>query len=375
MKRSARRILFALLLVCLYVLWHPDPTREELLVEAAWAVRPDSATASGFDDVSGAVLPIRVAEAFAYVDERGRVASTGRVAHDVALAADAFVNYGRLPAQLVVQDPAGEFTASLPLSGYPLFAHGRLFVVSAGGGRLSEWTRDGALLWNAELVAPLTAIAASPGMVGLGLVSGGPMVLDAAGDPIELQRPSVAVEPVVYAVAVSDDPDRFAVTSGAHAQAAEPDEALPATVTLYELDGDRGVPVVRRSIARTGAATPIVRLFDEGRTLAYTSRADLPRLVMLDVGSGDDARVDLRYPAEDAVELDAHGLKAVLSVGTRRDPARGFARPAELALASSAGTVPVRTGWASDAAALDVHGDLLTIRVDDRVLGVRLEVR
>lgn len=375
MKRSARRVLFALLLVCIYILWHPEPTREELVVEPAWAVRPQFAEPRGFDGVDGALFPVRVDTTFAYVDRDGRVASTGRVAHAVALADDAFVNYTRLPAQLVVQSPAGEFLASLPLSGYPLFAGERLFIVSAGGGALSEWTLEGAERWRIELAGPLTAIAASPSHTGLGFAAGGPLVLDESGEPIELQRPSVAVEPVVYAVDVSEEPHRFAVTSGAPGREAGPDDAQPATVTLYELADGRGVPVVRKSIARTGEAAPLVRLFDGGRTLAYTTWVGQPQLVMLDVASGDDARVDLRYPAAAAVELASPELKAVLTTSMRRDPARGFARPAELAIASSSGSVPVRTAWASDASEVAVHGDVVMLRVDDRVLGVRVGVR
>lgn len=375
MKLTVRRILFALLLVCVYILWHPEPTREELVVDAVWAIRPEFARVDGPDPAADAVLPIRVADTFAYVDPSGRVVSTGRVAHDVALAGDAFVNYGRLPGQLVVQSPAGEFLASLPLSGHPLFEHGRLFVVSSGGGTLSEWTRDGAERWRIELAAPLTAIAASAGLTGLGLAAGGPVALDDAGEPIDLQRVSVAVEPTVYAVDVSDEPDRFAAITGARAQARDRQDALPATVTLYELAQGRGVPVVRRSIGRTGGAAPVVRLFDAGQTLAYTTWTDAPEFVVLDVGSGDESRIELRYPAVDAVEMGSPRLTAVLTVGTRRDPARGFARPAELVLVSSAGSVPVRAGWASDATSIAVHADLLTVHVDDRVLGVRLGVR
>ncbi|MFW5742638.1 MAG: hypothetical protein ACOCW3_02175 [Spirochaetota bacterium] len=375
MKLPARRILFALLLVCIYILWHPEPTREELVVDAVWAIRPESAQVDGPDPVADAVFPIRVADSFAYVDANGRVVSTGRVAHDVALAADAFVNYGRLPGQLVVQSPAGEFLASVPLSGYPVFEHDRLFVLSSGGGTLSEWTRSGAERWRIELAAPLTAIAASAGPTGLGLAAGGPVVLDEAGEPIDLQRVSAAVEPTVYAVDVSDDPDRFAVIAGARAEAPDGQDALPATVTLYELAEGRGVPVVRRSIARTGGSAPVVRLFDAGQTLAYTTWSDAPEFVVLDVDSGDESRIELRHPAVDAVETGSPRLTAVLTVGARRDAARGFARTAELVLASPAGSVPVRAEWASDATAIAVHADLLTVRVDDRVLGVRLGVR
>lgn len=375
MRRSVRRIFFALLLVCIYILWHPEPTRKELVVDTVWTVRPDFAEADGLDAATGAILPIRVDGTFAYVDASGRVVTTGRVAHDVALADDAFVNYGRLPSQLVVQSPSGEYLSSLPVSGYPFFDHDRLFVVSSGGGTLSEWTRGGTERWRVELAAPLTAIAASRGYAGLGLAAGGPMVFDDAGEPIELQRASVTIEPMVYAVGVSDDPGRFAVISGARAEAVEAEDALPATVTLYELADRRGVPVVRKSIARTGEAAPIVRLFDDGQMLAYTTWADEPRFVMLDVASGDEFRVELRYPAVDALEVDSPRLKAVLSVSTRRDPSRGFARPTELALASSTGIVPIRAGWASDVSAVDVHADLLTVRIDDRVLGVRLGVR
>ncbi|MFW5689844.1 MAG: hypothetical protein ACOC1U_09750, partial [Spirochaetota bacterium] len=38
MKRFPRRLLFTLLLVLAYVLWHPAPTRRELTIRPAWAI-------------------------------------------------------------------------------------------------------------------------------------------------------------------------------------------------------------------------------------------------------------------------------------------------------------------------------------------------
>mgnify|MGYP006309739635 CR=1 FL=1 len=68
MKRSVRRILLALLLVCVYLLWHPEPTRQELVVDAAWALRPQGTDARGIDAGSASLFPVRVDATFAYGD-------------------------------------------------------------------------------------------------------------------------------------------------------------------------------------------------------------------------------------------------------------------------------------------------------------------
>lgn len=396
MKRSIRRLLLALLIVILAILWQPEPTGPELVVQALWALDPLVSEATHAADPGGAtpsegsqpLLPVEADSMFVYADAAGQVRYRGRVSHRVALSESAFISYARLPGQLVVQDARGDFLSSIPRSGYPAFLADRLFVVSSGGGSLSEWTVAGSLLWQTELAAPLTVIDASATLAGIGLAAGGPLVLGADGEAYTLQRPAATIEPVVLAVAVSDEPARFAVVSGSadRGASAVPGGADPmATVTLYELSSGAGVPVLRRRITTDGESAPLVRLLDDGRVLLFSSgrgdrasadlpETDPPRIVAYEVETGDEASVSLRYPAVHAIDTVPADLKAILTVGMRRDPTRGFARPAELVLASRGGVVPVRASWAADVSRLSGYGDRIALTVDGRVLALRMTV-
>ncbi|MFW6356402.1 MAG: hypothetical protein ACOC2Y_06745 [Spirochaetota bacterium] len=373
MKRFPRRLLVALLLVCIYVVWHPDPTGTELTVRPAWAVSPASAELSVVDGGS-ARLPVVLDSVFGYLDADGRLVYRGRVAHRVALSSHSFINYSRTPAQLIVQDSSGEFRSSIPLAGYPVFVEGRLFVVSDGGGAVSEWSRDGRRLWGIELPSPLSAIDASPEYAALGLVAGGALVVGRNGERIEMQRPSAVAQPLVQSVALSGDPPRFAVISAQPRPRETHRAGLAATVTVYDLTSGSGTPVVRRSIAADGAGDPLVALLNGGRTLAYSTAFDSPALVGLDIETGDEFRVPLAYPAADSAELGEPDLTALLATSRTRDPARAFARPSELVFVSDDGLVPIRISWAADATAMRRFGSRIVVRADDRLLGFGLGV-
>lgn len=412
MKRYARRTLLALLLIIIYMLWHPDPTRKELQVDALWALHlpravaaaaaaDDAATATGSDaagaqradsDGSGApradsdgvttgsgstgLLPVSTDDVFAYLDGRGHVAHHGRVAHRVALSRSGFINHGRTPGQLIVQAPDGSFRASIPIAGYPVFERDRIFVVSAAGGTLSEWTMDGERRWQMDLPAPLVALSAGSDRVGLGMLAGDPLLLDGTGALVELQRAAVARNPLALDVDLSDRVPRFAtMTSAGRDQNIERSGA--ALVTLYDLSGDVAVPIVRRTIERSTAAPPVVRLLDGGEVLLYsavgrqseTQPAPSGHMaVALEVESGADSVIPLDYPLREVEELDSPVFRVALSVSPQRDPSRGFARPAALVLFSRGAAVPLRSRWAADLSDLAVWDGVIVLRLDDRIL-------
>lgn len=362
MRRFARRLIPAVLLVMLYLVWQPLPIRPELVVEARWAIDP--AVEPVVPDPATDAIPVIGTDRFVYLNDEGAVTYRGIVAHRVAMSDDAFVNYPRSASQIVVQDRSGGFLASLPVAGHPFFIGDRLFVVSDGGGSLSEWSRDATLEWRVELPAPLTVIDASHSLAAVGLAAGGALLLGGDGSRIELQRPTADGEPIVSAVAVSEAVPRLAVVAGQGSR--------EATLTLYDLATGRGIPVVRRRITRHTEVPPLVELTDGGRLLVYADD-DPRRLVQLDPERGEEWMVELTHPPRALFELPG-GVDVVLGVSTRPDPARGFATPAELSLVTPSGAVPLRASWAARASDLAVRDGLVLLEVDERVIAFTVEV-
>jgi len=81
------------------------------------------------------------------------------------------------------------------------------------------------------------------------------------------------------------------------------------------------------------------------------------------------------YPPVDAIDLEVPGMQAILNVSNRRDPARGFATPAELVFSTSDSVIPVRASWAADSVSIARLGPHPVIQIDGRVLALAVEAR
>ncbi len=375
-----KRVLLALSAVGVLIVVYPTRARPELSVETLWASVPARDTTEA---EAAALIAVDFDDGFAYLTSAGRIVHRGRTAYRVALSLDGFVNYSRTPAQLVVQYPNGDFRSTLPVAGYPVFVADRLFVLSDGGGTLSEWDLDGELLWRMDLPAPLLSLDSSSRYLALGPIAGGPIVSHREHDRVDLRLPAHGERSVVYRIVLSEDPDRLAILSGTASSLGGENAAagsLELLLTIYELSAGRAVPVVRRAIGGPGHDEAFVTLLDDGRAL-YGLTEPEPMIVGLGPdGTTPEYVLALRYPARAAIEPGELALHAVLSKGGLPDPSRGFLHPAELTYVDRRGRVAVRAAWAADATSIsqhrwDGHVPLTAIRIDDRVLALRMEVR
>ncbi len=352
-----------------------------MTVRALWASVPAEdpvLDATG----SEALIPVVLDGGFAYLTPEGSIAYRGRTAYGVALCDAAFVNHSRTPSQLVLQHPDGAYRSTVPVAGYPVFAGGRLLVIADAGGAVSEWTLEGDRIWRMELPAPLLSLDASSDHLVLGPLAGGPIVIDQSGARVDLGSPGAQKHPVVYRVALGGTPDRLAILSGTAPAA---DDRTPDTDTgglvlsLYDLASGRADLLARRAISGAANADALVALFSDHRLLYGRDYPD-PVVVGLEPDGSLEYELSLPYPARAAVELSGLPLYAVLSSGALPDPARGFLPPASLVVADRAGRVAASARWAAASVTIAHHewidhAGLMTIRLDDRVLAVRMEVR
>ena len=377
MKYLSKYILPAVFVVAVFLVAYPQRTRPELVVEPVWATSAERATVDGEQDEEGrGLIPVAFGDGFAYLTRDGRVAYRGRTAAHVALSPDAFVNYSRTSAQLVVQHVNGEFRASIPITGYPVFIGDRLFVVGDGGGTISEWSIDGDELWRIDIAAPLVSIGASSGYLGLGLGGGGPRIVLPDGTLTELSPAEAGEAPIVHSIGVSDAPARLAVVAGTESsdRGDAAGDTVPLDLSVYDLESSTAERIVHRRIRASFDAPPLLHLLSDGR-LVVSSASDGPAIVTFDPVGSDEHLIPLQFPGRYVSEIDGLPLEAVLSVSPIADPSQGFAFPAELVLVARGGRVPARTSWAAGTTAIARHGSMLTIQVDDRVLAMRLGVR
>lgn len=374
MKRAFRRIALSILAVLLYITLFPLRTGPEIVIEPVWATNPASASV-----VAGQppLLPVRFDRGFAYVTVDGEVAYRGRSAFGVALSADSFINYPQNPVELVVQDTDGEFLESIPLAGHPIMRDDRTFVVSQAGTRLVEWRDRGAGL-DLTLPAPLLDLDAGASLLVAGLALGEVAAYrlsanDGSASPFVLEEASPGRDATILRVVLSDDESRLAVMA-----TADPGESQ--TVTLYDLGLERGIPIVRRTIAADSQARPFLHLAADGSRLWYAASTGGSeyRLVVLDPSRGIEAAVAIPAPARKAVEITSDSrepLTFVLIEDEKTDPSRGFMRPARLLAFTADGMVPFSANWFGLSSSIVSIDDLLVITVDDRMLAARVSVR
>ncbi len=177
-------------------------------------------------EVTPVTLAAYSSEYLAYLDlPAGKVRSSHRRAYNMAVTPWGFVNYGEAPSSLVVQSPEGSPLFTLAEPGYPVGRGGALFHLHANGYELSEYDREGSLLWTFGGVTPITAFDAIPDRRVVGFLDGSlyhRLALSSEDENEEstwnrLELPEAEVE-AVYDVAFSPRGEALLVRSGLEPQ-------------------------------------------------------------------------------------------------------------------------------------------------------------
>lgn len=355
--RQRVRLVFAVCGIAIaYLLLFPQPTRTELLVEAAWAasIEQDAIRVSG-----GQLVPFTTPHSYGYLSEFGSVTLRGRLLHGVAMDPQHFVSYPRVPDQLILQRSNGAFEASLPGSAYPHIEAGRLFTISSNGSLLSEWNPQGGQLWSVRLPGPIGVMSAGEDYVVAGLGTGGLVAIDSAGDGKHIEVAGDSDAGIVYGIDVDSKHQQFAVLA----------EVDPGVITVFESREERFVPVFQRDVALAARRSAIVQFDTTGELVVYETAEGLR---LTNTQTGLTAEVGLSSAVRRVVEDDAIGVFAVLGVGKMPDPSLGFRRRVSLFWITSGGTIVAAAPFAAEHVDMSTTNGYIYLTRDDRILKLRI---
>jgi hypothetical protein len=262
-RRPATVFFAALFAIILYLALCPYPLGREAVVRPAWAVTiPGPADpAASAAPAGGRPARFQLGGVFGYVDGGGRFFHVETTRYQVALADTGFVNYTRLAADWVLQDPVGTRVSSFSGAGYPLLAPdtGRAFVVKSDLSGLTGVDDSGEAAWSRDFPSLLTSVSVRGTLLLAGLLDGSLQVLGPDGAAVFAGAPAPGRIPVILGTALAGDGSRAAVISGID----------PQSLTVYARRGTGFVEESRQLLASDFRREVRIELAPGGRLAAF----------------------------------------------------------------------------------------------------------
>lgn len=217
-RKGARLLAAAALGAALYVMLFPRPVGKEHFLAPVWVQDLRTAAFSG-KAASAENLDahwFRLRDRFGYVDLTGELHFKDRMLYDVALSDQGFINFTRIPENLVFRDSGGAFVYGIPSFGYPLLERSgaRLYTVNTDLNGIKAWSAEGDTLWQADFFSPLTSASLEGEECLLGLVDGKVMFFGAGGELLYEGADAGSRLSVVLATALRNDAGQLAWISG-----------------------------------------------------------------------------------------------------------------------------------------------------------------
>ena len=231
-----RRLYFfgALCGVFAYQFIFPLPMGREIAAVPVWTAPADGALAAYPGNAAARAAGFSLAGFLGYIDENGGILFREKVDYDAAVHDEFFVNYSALPRNLMTRSPDGTFIGTIGESGYPFIRGDRLFLLSADGFALSEWTVNGDLVWEKKFSSLITAVDAGPETAIVGLLAGGVHLLGKDGAEIFTSPAEGSRYPVALQVGISGGDRILAAVSGIGPQKLSVFEKTPKEYRLLE---------------------------------------------------------------------------------------------------------------------------------------------
>lgn len=269
-RRNPRLVLAAFLGAALYLMLFPRPAGREHFLVPVWTLDLSRAKPTAVVEEKRVPLWFRVRDRFGYVDLASKLHYQGRTLYNVALSEAGFINYARIPENLVFRDPDGGFVYGVPSFGYPLLENtgARLYTINTDLRGIQAWSSEGERLWQAEFFSPLTSVNLRGEECLLGLVEGKVMFFGIEGELLYEDADTGSRLPVVLATALRPDAGQLAWISGLDPQRLSIVNRKNGDFTRqYSLDLESDY---RREI--------YLRYFEEGRFIVFEAPGGLDLL-------------------------------------------------------------------------------------------------
>ena len=201
MKRKKRGavVSVSLVLLLLYILLFPSEVSRETVFTPEWSLFVDEAPTPGAGDDAGNLYGYRMGDVFGFFGMDGRIVSRESVVFEVTLGRSGYINFSRVPRNLVYKSPDGRIVESFPFIGYPnLDPHGdRIFFLSSDSTAVSALEPESGDAWRIEFSTMVTSLAGNGDRTAVGLLDGRILVYGPSGDLLHSRRVEGSRIPVV----------------------------------------------------------------------------------------------------------------------------------------------------------------------------------
>jgi hypothetical protein len=164
----------SLLFLVLYLLLFPLSTAKEFIFKPVWSLDVDATSISDRLGDTGSVYWYRMGDEFGFVDLEGNIALREKVLFDAALSDSRYINFSRVPENLVLRNSKGQFVRSFRHTGYPMLNRTgeRIFILNGESTGLTVVSVENEELWTVEFSTLITSLCYSEDYVLLGLLNG-----------------------------------------------------------------------------------------------------------------------------------------------------------------------------------------------------------
>ncbi len=175
-----------------------------------------SSSDTGRGTSSGKAYWFRDGDTFGYSDLSGNLLTLQVVLFNVTLSRSGYINYSRVPSNLVFSDVTSRFVQSIEYTGYPMLDESGdyLYLLTGDSTGLLRIDRAAGERWAVEFASLITCLANSNGQVLIGLLNGKIKLFDTTGALVHEAEMEGNRIPVVYGCALSKKGDIFAALGG-----------------------------------------------------------------------------------------------------------------------------------------------------------------
>ncbi len=185
-----------------------------MVFEPAWSL--NVRTASPTDQVLNSLYWYRMGEEFGYADLEGNVAVREKILFDATLRDVGYINFSRIPKNLVFRDNRGNFLRSFRLTGYPILDERgeRLFLLNSESTGLEVLNVESEESWTIEFPTLITSLSFSDDYILLGLLDGMIRIFNNSGELIGDYLETASRIPIILGSAISPDGKDVIALSG-----------------------------------------------------------------------------------------------------------------------------------------------------------------
>jgi hypothetical protein len=220
-EAARKRVSISLILIVLFIAYFLGAARgldKEPGMKPVWVSRIAGQADAALPVSATGLRPFQAEGGAGYFSADGGLAARLPLSPGIAVGAEAWAERDEKTGLIRFNSPTGAKLFEVASGGYPYLAAGRFFAIQAENDGITEFDRSGKPLWTRDIPSLITAIAATPEVLGIGGLDGELQFIGRDGKALYRFSPGGSRIPAVYGLAFSKDSSMAAAVCGARAQ-------------------------------------------------------------------------------------------------------------------------------------------------------------